>query len=92
MCSVPSGGPLIYDNITFVYNSEQLNGTQRVLLDNVLSEDQCRELHSVANVRTPGRVGPDYAGLLQACKCFSAGLTLSQRTRPAMSLSLVEGH
>ncbi|KAK1344041.1 hypothetical protein QTO34_014600 [Cnephaeus nilssonii] len=43
------GGPLIYENITFVYNSEQLNGTQRVLLDNVLSEDQCRELHSVAN-------------------------------------------
>ncbi|ELW71767.1 Phenylalanyl-tRNA synthetase, mitochondrial [Tupaia chinensis] len=46
---VPSGGPLLYENITFVYNSEQLNGTQRVLLDNVLSEDQCRELHSVAS-------------------------------------------
>uniref|UniRef100_A0A8I5NDU1 procollagen-proline 3-dioxygenase n=1 Tax=Papio anubis TaxID=9555 RepID=A0A8I5NDU1_PAPAN len=42
------GGPLLYENITFVYNSEQLNGTQRVLLDNVLSEEQCRELHSVA--------------------------------------------
>lgn len=52
MCSVPSGGPLLYENITFVYNSEQLNGTQRVLLDNVLSEEQCRELHSVASVRT----------------------------------------
>ncbi|KAF3827414.1 hypothetical protein GH733_002900 [Mirounga leonina] len=46
------GGPLLYENITFVYNSEQLNGTQRVLLDNVLSEEQCRELHSVASVRT----------------------------------------
>lgn len=55
MCSVSSGGPLLYENITFVYNSEQLNGTQRVLLDNVLSEEQCRELHSVASVRT--RVG-----------------------------------
>uniref|UniRef100_A0A8C0Z273 procollagen-proline 3-dioxygenase n=1 Tax=Canis lupus familiaris TaxID=9615 RepID=A0A8C0Z273_CANLF len=43
------GGPLLYENITFVYNSEQLNGTQRVLLDNVLSEEQCRELHSVAS-------------------------------------------
>uniref|UniRef100_A0A5F4VZN5 procollagen-proline 3-dioxygenase n=1 Tax=Callithrix jacchus TaxID=9483 RepID=A0A5F4VZN5_CALJA len=42
------GGPLLYENITFVYNSEQLNGTQRVLLDNVLSEEQCRELYSVA--------------------------------------------
>lgn len=41
---------MLYDNITFVYNSEQLNGTQRVLLDNVLSEEQCRELHSVASV------------------------------------------
>lgn len=52
MCFVPAGGPLLYENITFVYNSEQLNGTQRVLLDNVLSEEQCRELHSVASVRT----------------------------------------
>lgn len=52
LCFVPAGGPLLYENITFVYNSEQLNGTQRVLLDNVLSEEQCRELHSVASVRT----------------------------------------
>lgn len=52
LCFVPPGGPLLYENITFVYNSEQLNGTQRVLLDNVLSQEQCRELHSVANVRT----------------------------------------
>jgi hypothetical protein len=44
----------LYENITFVYNSEQLNGTQRVLLDNVLSEEQCRELHSVASVRMGG--------------------------------------
>ncbi|XP_022425327.1 prolyl 3-hydroxylase 2 isoform X1 [Delphinapterus leucas] len=43
------GGPLLYENVTFVYNSEQLNGTQRVLLDNVLSKEQCRELHSVAS-------------------------------------------
>lgn len=49
---VSAGGPLLYENITFVYNSEQLNGTQRVLLDNALSEEQCRELHSVASVRT----------------------------------------
>lgn len=52
LCFVPAGGPLLYENITFVYNSEQLNGTQRVLLDNVLSEEQCRELHGVASVRT----------------------------------------
>lgn len=60
MCSVPLGGPLLYENITFVYNSEQLNGTQRVLLDNVLSEEQCRELHSVASVRTGAGGDPEY--------------------------------
>ncbi|XP_062987821.1 prolyl 3-hydroxylase 2 [Elgaria multicarinata webbii] len=43
------GGPLLFSNVKFVYNSEQLNGTQRVLLDNVMSEEECRELHRVAN-------------------------------------------
>ncbi|XP_057232592.1 prolyl 3-hydroxylase 2 [Malurus melanocephalus] len=43
------GGPLLYSDVKFVYNSEQLNGTQRVLLDNVISEEQCRELHRVAS-------------------------------------------
>uniref|UniRef100_A0ACB8FD71 Prolyl 3-hydroxylase 2 n=1 Tax=Sphaerodactylus townsendi TaxID=933632 RepID=A0ACB8FD71_9SAUR len=42
-------GPLLYSNVKFVYNSEQLNGTQRVLLDNVISEKECRELHQIAN-------------------------------------------
>lgn len=45
-----SGGPLLYSDVKFVYNSQQLNGTQRVLLDNVISEEQCRELHRVATV------------------------------------------
>ncbi|XP_023556699.1 prolyl 3-hydroxylase 2 [Octodon degus] len=54
------GGPLLYENVTFVYNSEQLNGTQRVLLDNVLSEEQCRELHSVA--RGIMLIGDGYRG------------------------------
>uniref|UniRef100_A0A663DMQ3 procollagen-proline 3-dioxygenase n=1 Tax=Aquila chrysaetos chrysaetos TaxID=223781 RepID=A0A663DMQ3_AQUCH len=45
----PSGGPLLYSDVKFVYNSQQLNGTQRVLLDNVISEEQCRELHRVAS-------------------------------------------
>uniref|UniRef100_A0A8C0UVY1 procollagen-proline 3-dioxygenase n=1 Tax=Cyanistes caeruleus TaxID=156563 RepID=A0A8C0UVY1_CYACU len=44
-----SGGPLLYSDVKFVYNSEQLNGSQRVLLDNVISEEQCRELHRVAS-------------------------------------------
>uniref|UniRef100_A0A7N4V071 procollagen-proline 3-dioxygenase n=1 Tax=Sarcophilus harrisii TaxID=9305 RepID=A0A7N4V071_SARHA len=47
--SVPAGGPLLYSHVKFVYNSEQLNGTQRMLLDNVLSEEECRELQSMAS-------------------------------------------
>ncbi|XP_028587664.2 prolyl 3-hydroxylase 2 [Podarcis muralis] len=43
------GGPLLFNDVKFVYNSEQLNGTQRVLLDNVITEDECQELHRVAN-------------------------------------------
>ncbi|XP_068939407.1 prolyl 3-hydroxylase 2 isoform X2 [Petaurus breviceps papuanus] len=43
------GGPLLYSHVKFVYNSEQLNGTQRMLLDNVLSEEECRELQSMAS-------------------------------------------
>lgn len=57
MSLFPSGGPLLYSDVKFVYNSQQLNGTQRVLLDNVISEEQCRELHRVASVsgNAPGR-------------------------------------
>uniref|UniRef100_F7FH76 procollagen-proline 3-dioxygenase n=1 Tax=Monodelphis domestica TaxID=13616 RepID=F7FH76_MONDO len=47
--SIPAGGPLLYSHVKFVYNSEQLNGTQRMLLDNVLSEEECQELHSMAS-------------------------------------------
>ncbi|XP_060130239.1 prolyl 3-hydroxylase 2 [Zootoca vivipara] len=43
------GGPLLFSDVKFVYNSEQLNGTQRVLLDNVITEDECQELYRVAN-------------------------------------------
>nr|XP_020820376.1 prolyl 3-hydroxylase 2 [Phascolarctos cinereus] len=43
------GGPLLYSHVKFVYNSEQLNGTQRMLLDNVLSEEECRELQSMTS-------------------------------------------
>lgn len=44
------GGPLVFNDVTFVSNSEQLNGTQRVLLDNVISEEECQELFQIANV------------------------------------------
>uniref|UniRef100_A0A8C8SKC1 procollagen-proline 3-dioxygenase n=1 Tax=Pelusios castaneus TaxID=367368 RepID=A0A8C8SKC1_9SAUR len=47
--SVPIRGPLLYSDVKFVYNSQQLNGTQRVLLDNVMSEEECGELRRVAS-------------------------------------------
>lgn len=92
MCSVPLGGPLLYENITFVYNSEQLNGTQRVLLDNVLSEEQCRELHSVATVRTGRRRGAHCTGLPRSWNCFGPGLIWSRGKSPEILLSFGERH
>ncbi|KAL4608136.1 prolyl 3-hydroxylase 2 [Arapaima gigas] len=44
------GGPLLYDHVQLVKDSQGLNGTQRVLLDYVISEDECAELKAVANV------------------------------------------
>ena len=41
----------MYDNVKLIQNSEALNGTQRVLLDDVISEDECTELKSLAHVR-----------------------------------------
>ncbi|XP_071376821.1 prolyl 3-hydroxylase 1 [Centroberyx affinis] len=43
------GGPVLYDGITVAMASDQLNGSQRVLLDGVISEDECRELHRLSN-------------------------------------------
>ncbi|KAJ6655482.1 hypothetical protein lerEdw1_005060 [Lerista edwardsae] len=43
------GGPVLFSGVTLVSTSEQLNGTQRVLLDHVISEEECRELQWVAN-------------------------------------------
>ncbi|XP_029007877.1 prolyl 3-hydroxylase 1 isoform X2 [Betta splendens] len=45
----PEGGAPLYDNITVTMTSSQLNGSQRVLLDGVITDDECRELHSLSN-------------------------------------------
>lgn len=47
----PAGGPLVYDSVQLVQNSEALNGTQRVLLDHVISEQECSDLRHLAHVR-----------------------------------------
>ncbi|XP_046881219.1 prolyl 3-hydroxylase 1 [Hypomesus transpacificus] len=46
---VQEGGPLLYDDIKVTMVSKQLNGSQRVLLDGVITEDECRELHRLSN-------------------------------------------
>ncbi|XP_078103781.1 prolyl 3-hydroxylase 1 [Sander vitreus] len=45
----PEGGALLYDDIKVTMTSNQLNGSQRVLLDGVISDDECRELHRLSN-------------------------------------------
>ncbi|XP_077391364.1 prolyl 3-hydroxylase 2 [Festucalex cinctus] len=54
------GGPLLHDDVQLVYNSAELNGTQRVLLDHVLTEEQCAELQEMAQVVT--QEGDGYNG------------------------------
>ncbi|XP_072239025.1 prolyl 3-hydroxylase 1 isoform X2 [Leuresthes tenuis] len=43
------GGAVLHDDIKVSMTSMQLNGSQRVLLDGVISDDECRELHRLSN-------------------------------------------
>uniref|UniRef100_A0A3Q1FFG2 procollagen-proline 3-dioxygenase n=1 Tax=Acanthochromis polyacanthus TaxID=80966 RepID=A0A3Q1FFG2_9TELE len=43
------GGALPFDNIKVTMTSKQLNGSQRVLLDGVITDDECMELQRLAN-------------------------------------------
>ncbi|XP_071764660.2 prolyl 3-hydroxylase 2 isoform X1 [Centroberyx gerrardi] len=54
------GGPLVYDSVQLVQNSAALNGTQRVLLDDVISETECSELKHLAHSVT--MAGDGYRG------------------------------
>ncbi|PWA20781.1 hypothetical protein CCH79_00007099 [Gambusia affinis] len=54
------GGPLLYDSVQLVQNSMALNGTQRVLLDHVISEEECAELRNLAHAVT--MAGDGYRG------------------------------
>nr|XP_019942506.1 PREDICTED: prolyl 3-hydroxylase 1 isoform X1 [Paralichthys olivaceus]XP_019942507.1 PREDICTED: prolyl 3-hydroxylase 1 isoform X1 [Paralichthys olivaceus]XP_019942508.1 PREDICTED: prolyl 3-hydroxylase 1 isoform X1 [Paralichthys olivaceus] len=42
-------GAVLSDSIKITMTSQQLNGTQRALLDGVISEDECRELQHLSN-------------------------------------------
>ncbi|XP_041038887.1 prolyl 3-hydroxylase 2 [Carcharodon carcharias] len=43
------GGPLLYDRVKLVRDSQQLNGSQRVLLDDVITAQECGELYQLAS-------------------------------------------
>uniref|UniRef100_A0A8C7ZCW6 procollagen-proline 3-dioxygenase n=1 Tax=Oryzias sinensis TaxID=183150 RepID=A0A8C7ZCW6_9TELE len=45
----PVRGAVLYDDIKVTMTSKQLNGSQRVLLDKVISDDECRELQRLSN-------------------------------------------
>uniref|UniRef100_A0A1A8QXY9 procollagen-proline 3-dioxygenase n=2 Tax=Nothobranchius rachovii TaxID=451742 RepID=A0A1A8QXY9_9TELE len=49
MVAPQEGGALLYDNVRVTMTSRQLNGSQRVLLDGVISDDDCRELQRLSN-------------------------------------------
>ncbi|MEE6501544.1 hypothetical protein FKM82_004237, partial [Ascaphus truei] len=57
---IREGGPVLYNDVKLVYNSEHLNGTQRVQLDNVISQEECTQLQRVANTIT--LAGDGYRG------------------------------
>ncbi|RXN18035.1 prolyl 3-hydroxylase 2 [Labeo rohita] len=50
------GGPLLYENVRLVQNSGTLNGSQRVLFDDVISDNECTELKHLAHYGYEGRV------------------------------------
>ncbi|XP_077573638.1 prolyl 3-hydroxylase 2 isoform X2 [Stigmatopora nigra] len=58
--SLKEGGPLLHDHVQLVHNAAELNGTQRVLLDHVVSENECAELQELAEIIT--EAGNGYEG------------------------------
>ncbi|XP_077384585.1 prolyl 3-hydroxylase 1-like isoform X1 [Festucalex cinctus] len=49
MVVTQDGGSPFYDNIKVTMTSMQLNGSQRVLLDGVITNDECTELRHLSN-------------------------------------------
>ncbi|XP_060714495.1 prolyl 3-hydroxylase 1 [Tachysurus vachellii] len=55
----PEGG-LVLDGIRVSMTANALNGSQRVVLDDVITDDECRELHRLSN--TAAQKGDGYRG------------------------------
>ncbi|XP_069803434.1 prolyl 3-hydroxylase 1 [Dendropsophus ebraccatus] len=58
--TVREGGPVLFDEVSVVMNSKTLNGSQRVVTDGVISEDECRELLRLTNAAASA--GDGYRG------------------------------
>ncbi|CAM4682774.1 unnamed protein product [Caretta caretta] len=54
------GGPLLYDGLSITMNSRLLNGSQRVVVDGVISEEECLELQKLTNAAASA--GDGYRG------------------------------
>ncbi|XP_056398613.1 prolyl 3-hydroxylase 1 isoform X2 [Hyla sarda] len=58
--TVREGGPVLFDEVSVVMNSKTLNGSQRVVTDGIISEDECRELLRLTNAAASA--GDGYRG------------------------------
>ncbi|XP_072282035.1 prolyl 3-hydroxylase 1 [Pyxicephalus adspersus] len=58
--SVRDGGAVPFEEVSVVMNSKTLNGSQRVVTDGVISEDECRELLRLTNAAASA--GDGYRG------------------------------
>nr|XP_020026617.1 prolyl 3-hydroxylase 1 isoform X2 [Castor canadensis] len=54
------GGPLLYEGISLTMNSKLLNGSQRVVMDGVISDNECQELQRLTNAAATS--GDGYRG------------------------------
>uniref|UniRef100_A0A8D0GCR5 procollagen-proline 3-dioxygenase n=1 Tax=Sphenodon punctatus TaxID=8508 RepID=A0A8D0GCR5_SPHPU len=57
---VREGGPLLYDGLSVTMNSKLLNGSQRVVVDGVISDEECWELQRLTNAAASA--GDGYRG------------------------------
>lgn len=46
----PTGVPVLHDDIKVSMTAKQLNGSERVLLDGVVTDGECRDLQRLSNV------------------------------------------
>uniref|UniRef100_A0A803VLY6 procollagen-proline 3-dioxygenase n=1 Tax=Ficedula albicollis TaxID=59894 RepID=A0A803VLY6_FICAL len=57
---IREGGPLVYEGASVTMNSKALNGSQRVVVDGVLSAEECQELQRLTNAAASA--GDGYRG------------------------------